>query len=1161
MSNSLRAIQNARKLRQQSLRGGGYDPYEAQATEAVKKERSKANPLQLILDLLQRGQYLTANMVDEAIEAVGEKRGARGILDVLKAGVWEGFITGKRKGSYSDIIEEQAGPDAKLNEPIFKKREGKFLGKLTGADALGFLGDVFLDPATYISFGSTKAASAIASRYADDVVRLVANSFGKVGDDATKAALKGLSSVSDDILKTAAKGFDGPVYKKLLGESTEKAQKYLRKHFDNFAKVQNNVYKEAYKKALNNPDKVLTKDMIERLGLSGLEGDKLSKQISKMPEGIKDVAEGLIAREGYPGAGERAMRFMGGELFKGVREPWAGKVAWNKAEHIFRTSAAGRKLSDFFWAANNRGVIGAVRNALGIRNPYQKHLRMIELDQVQHAEQMFQNIGRRFAQFVGDDQTSRVVREVFEEAEWIDELARVKAKGAGMPEVEISFRDLLKNPKMIDKIEKQLGPEGLQAVTKQAAEIDNLLNELAYKENIWVREFFGGDMGDITNYIPTLYRDQRVASKVARSQSFTKKRVYTRKESIDQQVAKFRSFFKNIPEKDARELIESGGGEFVTDLKDLMFSRIMAHSKMASKVNMIQKFREVGVPIKNITGKDELMEQAIRRVGGQYQQAGLVRLEHPALKEFLFDEDVAKIIDRSMEATGNLRGPIQSVFANYTQWWKGIVTMTPGFHLRNHYNNWLMGFLYYGPRWFQVNKWDVPSIVGTHRALKMRNPKTWFDGTGVTGEVANRVLNKRIGDYTIAELSELASRYGVISHSLHGLDPLDLVGRATGRKMTTMNPLPSGKQFAGVELSRHAGNYIENVPRFKAFLMSYDDITKGKKGVVKKLQKEGILTKEGMDKTGWQIQAAALDAKKIFLDYTDLTDVERKVMKNIIPFYTWLRKNLAAQVNGIALYPGMYSLVPKLEELVRYQDPQYDPDMVPDYMRQLGFFPITKNARGLFGMFNPNIGLQDFARIPLTWEEGNFLPRMELGELRDDIMGAAHPLIKSVVEMIPQKGYDVWRKRELGERAPAPYTLRMFTKNPQTLVWLDGILRLAGAKDGINLEIDKDGKLLMNAKIKKLIENNLPLVRQMDFMLMGGEVLMPELQDAIEDATGAKSDYDKLEKLLQVMSYYFGIKQSPMDVAEQREYYEEAISRERSRLKRDAGKDIVRFRK
>ena len=316
--------------------------YRGQAEKDVKKKRSLLQPLNMVFDLLQRGQYVSANVVDEILTSLDDNDPARkDLLDVLKA-AGEG-ITGKRKGSYKDILVKHGGMDE--DKSIFGP-DAKFLKKLSWADILGFVGDVMLDPLTYVNplqalkpvTKAAKVTKAIAPKYADDIVKLTTRMW-KIGDD--------------DLAKLAQKGFDLDTFRKLGGGGSEDAAKYLASHGGrDIGWKLNKLWKEAYDDALlKQPE-----ELMERIG----------KLVDDLPKGA------TWQTRDYADAGKRASRFFGKEFNEGPRT--AAEVGFNKFKRAFGNTKVGEKLEDAVFAVQTWEPIAALRKMFGIRNPYQKRL-------------------------------------------------------------------------------------------------------------------------------------------------------------------------------------------------------------------------------------------------------------------------------------------------------------------------------------------------------------------------------------------------------------------------------------------------------------------------------------------------------------------------------------------------------------------------------------------------------------------------------------------------------------------------------------------------------------------------------------------------------------------------------------------------------------------
>jgi hypothetical protein len=57
-------------------------------------------------------------------------------------------------------------------------------------------------------------------------------------------------------------------------------------------------------------------------------------------------------------------------------------------------------------------------------------------------------------------------------------------------------------------------------------------------------------------------------------------------------------------------------------------------------------------------------------------------------------------------------------------------------------------------------------------------------------------------------------------------------------------------------------------------------------------------------KSGKSMEDAALTVRKVLFDYSDLSDFEKNVMRQIVPFYTWTRKNLPLQLANMIERPS-----------------------------------------------------------------------------------------------------------------------------------------------------------------------------------------------------------------------------------------------------------------
>jgi len=103
---------------------------------------------------------------------------------------------------------------------------------------------------------------------------------------------------------------------------------------------------------------------------------------------------------------------------------------------------------------------------------------------------------------------------------------------------------------------------------------------------------------------------------------------------------------------------------------------------------------------------------------------------------------------------------------------------------------------------------------------------------------------------------------------------------------------------------------------------------------------------------------AAAEVKAAHFDYEDLTEKEQWIKRNIIPFYTWTRKNIPFQVKQLASRPGRFAAFPKAMNEAEYAATEGETEggVVPDYLKDSMAFrvPFGDNM-----YFMPQIGAAD----------------------------------------------------------------------------------------------------------------------------------------------------------------------------------------------------------
>lgn len=140
--------------------------------------------------------------------------------------------------------------------------------------------------------------------------------------------------------------------------------------------------------------------------------------------------------------------------------------------------------------------------------------------------------------------------------------------------------------------------------------------------------------------------------------------------------------------------------------------------------------------------------------------------------------------------------------------------------------------------------------------------------------------------------------------------------------------------------NRKLGTIVENLNRAPLFM----------DGIVKKMSP--------MD--------AAKRVKKFHFDYDELTDIERKVFKRMMPFYAWTRKNVPLQLEMMFKAPEKYRNIAKLKEAIAgMPETQYNPEWWREQDVWETKFQDKEGNRYAISMGLPYSDLNQFARNPM----------------------------------------------------------------------------------------------------------------------------------------------------------------------------------------------------
>jgi len=96
---------------------------------------------------------------------------------------------------------------------------------------------------------------------------------------------------------------------------------------------------------------------------------------------------------------------------------------------------------------------------------------------------------------------------------------------------------------------------------------------------------------------------------------------------------------------------------------------------------------------------------------------------------------------------------------------------------------------------------------------------------------------------------------------------------------------------------------------------------------------------------GGRVDDAFDDIMKFHFDYDDLSDFERNVVKRVVPFYTWTRKNLPLMMEMMARKPQVFNRYMSLKKEIEMTT-EGKPKIVPNWMVRQGAIQLPFKFEG-----------------------------------------------------------------------------------------------------------------------------------------------------------------------------------------------------------------------
>jgi hypothetical protein len=344
--------------------------------------------------------------------------------------------------------------------------------------------------------------------------------------------------------------------------------------------------------------------------------------------------------------------------------------------------------------------------------------------------------------------------------------------------------------------------------------------------------------------------------------------------------------------------------------------------------------------------------------------------EIPGLK---FEPTVANQLTRSYKALTNQEeiNKFLKLYDGAQNWWKmWSLGIRPAYHSKN-----MIG-----------NLWN--SYLGG-----LTNPLRYGEAIAFQAKVAKNNLSGEIAGYPTKELYDAMMTRGVFGQGQYGGDiSRTLESQISGGNknpftLATSNPILQG----GFKL----GQTVEDNARIALFL---DQLNKG----------------ASFDKAGNHV-------RKYLFDYGDVNPFEKDVLKRVMPFYTWSRKNIPLQLEALATQPDKIN---KLNLAINnaqqaYQVEQPELSQVPSYIREQAPVYVGSNAEAgtvsAIPLANliPTFDIAAITKFLNTETAPEGIQRGKLGTALSTVMGGVSPIIKAPLEYLAN--YDFFRKKNIQE--------------------------------------------------------------------------------------------------------------------------------------------------
>ena len=496
--------------------------------------------------------------------------------------------------------------------------------------------------------------------------------------------------------------------------------------------------------------------------------------------------------------------------------------------------------------------------------------------------------------------------------------------------------------------------------------INSSLAHLVEKEKkAWIRDMWQSYSDDTDEFLDAMRTNGWLPEHIEANLRSAQKRVSDLKDMISRNLDKESFIAKYGNNKDKpyvdRSVLETQLEEAKKQLKNAneIFKQHIGESIENAADGYIELVRdEIIRPaydeiVTNIFGKDTagrtkfsannaitvMTDEEIRRFTDIFTDAKIMQYDGDA---------VDKVNKMSKMQQAELQPKLLTLYDKFLKSWKAANTLVaPSFHVQNAASNAFQSFLSIGG-----DALNPKSIKLAKNILSTNDP---YQTVKISGK-----------KYTYQKLNRLAKKYGVIDENFAAYDfgkdkptRWELGQRnADLQKLSDVKWKDSPIWDSVLQTSTVIGSNIESIQRMNLWICRL--------------------------KKGDDFEEATRKVDQFLFDYSDLTDFEQNIMKRVIPFYTFMRKNIPMELEAMLNTPSIFRNINYGIDEIQNMDENTVPENKRNEWRQDYIeIPYSRNLTDT----SENIGINP--QFPYQQ-----LDRLDV----DKLIGSTSPLIKMPLE-------------------------------------------------------------------------------------------------------------------------------------------------------------------